>query len=76
MQTSSDYFETLKNELQKAYATASAARSKGFDPEREVEVKITRDVAARVEGIVGPPGIADIIRKMEQGGKAREDVAF
>ena len=76
MQSSSDYFETLKNELQKAYATAQQARSKGLDPELEVEVKITRDVAARVEGIVGPPGIAEIIRKMEQGGKSREDVAF
>ncbi len=76
MQTSSDYFETLKQELQRAYATASEARAKGFDPAREVEIKITKDVAARVEGIVGPPGIADIIRNMEQGGKSREDVAF
>ncbi|MDO8554009.1 MAG: DNA polymerase II large subunit [Candidatus Micrarchaeota archaeon] len=71
-----NYFIILKAELQKAYAISSEARSKGFDPEKEVEVKIAPDVAARVEGIVGPKGIAEIIRSMEKQGISREDVAF
>ena len=70
------YFEMLKNELQRSYAYASEARKKGFDPEREVEVKIAKDVAARVENIVGPKGVAETIRNMEKNGMAREDISF
>ena len=71
-----DYFEDLKAKLQDAYACASAARNKGFDPTDEVEIKIAKDVAARVEGIVGPPGIAEVIREMEKNGMSREMIAF
>ncbi len=71
-----EYFESLKKGLEEAYAIASEARSKGFDPEERVEILVAKDVAARVEGLVGPPGIADIIRKMEAGGMGRTDIAF
>ncbi len=71
-----EYFDLLKIKLEEAYAVASEARSKGFDPEKEVEIKIAKDVAARVEGIVGPPGICDIIRNMEKTGLNRETIAF
>lgn len=71
-----EYFQVLKQELQKAYAVSTEARKKCLDPSDEVEIKITSDVAARVEGIVGPPGIAQIIRDLEQGGMIREDIAF
>ena len=71
-----DYFATLRDGLQKAYAVASEARSQGFDPTEDVEVKIAKDVAARVEGIVGPPGVAEVIRSLERSGMAREDIAF
>ena len=70
------YFSTLKNELNRAYATATEARKKGYDPVDDVEVRIAQDVAARVEGIVGPPNIAKIIRDMEKNGMSREDIAF
>ncbi len=70
------YFSMLKSELQRAYNIASEARRAGFDPADEVEVKIAKDVAARVEGIVGPPGVAELIRAMEKSGMAREDIAF
>lgn len=73
---SSEYFSSLKEGLNNAYAIASQARSRGFDPVSEIEVKIAKDVAARVEGIVGPPGITEIIRDMEKGGMARESIAF
>jgi DNA polymerase II large subunit len=71
-----EYFDSLKTQLNHAYSIASTARSKGFDPSDEVEVKIAKDVAARVEGIVGPPGVAELIRTLEKGGMSREDIAF
>lgn len=71
-----EYFDSLKTQLNAAYSIASTARSKGFDPSDEVEVKIAKDVAARVEGIVGPPGVAELIRSLEKGGMSREDIAF
>ena len=70
------YFDMLREGLQKAYAVASEARSKGFDPTDDVEVKIAKDVAARVEGIVGPPGVTELIRGLESSGMARDDIAF
>lgn len=76
MVESKEYFELLKKELDKAYAVSMDARKKYFDPVDDVEVKIARDVAARVEGIVGPPGIAEIIRGMEKSGMQRADIAF
>lgn len=71
-----DYLSTLRNGLQSAYAAASEARKQGFDPTDDVEVKIAEDVAARVEGIVGPVGVAEVIRALERGGLPREDLAF
>ncbi len=71
-----EYGNILKEGLQKAYATATEARKKGYDPVDDVEVRITTDVAARVENIVGPPNIASIIREMEAEGISRTDTAF
>ena len=71
-----DYNDLLKDGLNKAFSVASAARMKNLDPKSDVEVKIAKDVAARVEGVVGPPGVAEVIRKMEQSGKSREEIAF
>ncbi|MFP3949720.1 MAG: DNA polymerase II large subunit, partial [Candidatus Micrarchaeia archaeon] len=70
------YFESLRKELDRVYELAQEARSKGFDPESKVEIPIAKDVAARVEGLVGPRGIAFIIREMEQGGMSRPEIAF
>ena len=70
------YFEDLRGGLRRAYAVASEARKKGLDPDDDVEVRIAKDVAARVEGIVGPPGIAKRIRELIEAGMSREDAAF
>ncbi len=70
------YLDSLRNELNRLYSIASEARKQGFDPADEVEIKIAKDVAARVEALVGPPGIAKIIRDMEESGQSREDIAF
>ena len=73
---SEKYFDVLRDGLQKAYAVASEARRQGYDPADDIEVKIAKDIAARVEGIVGPPGVANIVRTLEKTGMAREDIAF
>ncbi len=71
-----DYFNELKSKLESAYSLAQKLRAKGLDPSLEVEVKIAKDVASRVEGIVGPEGIAEVIRALERSGMSREEVAF
>lgn len=71
-----EYGTMIKDGLQRAYAVATEARKKGYDPVDDVEVRITTDVAARVESIVGPPNIARIIREMEALGISRTDIAF
>ncbi|MBN2477726.1 DNA polymerase II large subunit, partial [Candidatus Micrarchaeota archaeon] len=71
-----DYSETMKNGLENAYEIARKVRENGYDPSKDVEIKITTDVASRVEGIVGPPGIQEIIRRMEKEGMSREDITF
>ncbi len=73
---STEYYALLRDGLKNAYAIAQEARSQGYDPTNEVEVKIAKDVAARVEGIVGPPGIAEVIRTLESSGMSREDISF
>lgn len=70
-----EYTAMLKSQLDRAYAIAEAAREKKFDPSLSVEIKPAADVAARVEGIVGPPGISKIIRELEESGKSRETIA-
>jgi DNA polymerase II large subunit len=71
-----DYFESLRKKLDLVYSVAQQARSKGLDPEPKVEIPIAKDVAARVEGLVGPRGIASVIRELEQGGLSRPEIAF
>ena len=66
----------LQPQLTALYAVAQQARQQGWDPSLDVEVKIAPDVAARVENIVGPPGIAAVIREKEKENMSREDIAF
>ncbi len=70
-----EYLGKLKAELERAYKVAEEARSRKLDPSLDVEIKPAADVAARVEGIVGPPGIAKIIRALEAEGHSRETIA-
>lgn len=78
------YFDSIEKEVKRAYNNASIARSKGKDPEPEVNIPVARDLAARVEGLVGTmaaeligSGLADDIRKYEKiHGKNDERVAL
>lgn len=69
------YFETLENETKKLYDIARQARLKGLDIELEPEIPLAKDLAERVEGLVGPEGIAARIKELEDD-RSREEVAF
>ncbi|MGB9936155.1 MAG: DNA polymerase II large subunit [Methanobacterium sp.] len=69
------YFETLEQETEKVYAVARKARLKGLDIELEPEIPLAKDLAERVEGLVGPEGVASRIKELEDE-YSREEVAF
>ena len=58
-----NYYALLEKEAAKAYALANKARAKGHDPEVEVEIPLAADICDRVEGLVGPHGIAVAMRE-------------
>ena len=58
----SPYFINLKARIEEAYVVSRKARALGKDPDTIVEALPAGDLAARVEGLVGPPGIAARIR--------------
>ncbi|MFH0835781.1 MAG: DNA polymerase II large subunit [Candidatus Micrarchaeota archaeon] len=59
-----NYFDLLNTEAEREYEVAGKARSKGIDPSDEVEIAPAPDVAARVEGLVGPEGVSVRIREL------------
>jgi DNA polymerase II large subunit len=69
------YFETLEEGTVKAYEVAKEARKKGHDIETEPEIPLAKNLAERVEGLVGPSGIAKHIKELEEE-MSREEVAF
>ncbi len=71
-----EYFNSINNDLDKIYSKAKEARKKGLDPSLDVEIPIAKDIADRVEGLIGPRGIGEKIRKYEKANLSRENVAF
>ncbi|MFX1513723.1 MAG: DNA polymerase II large subunit, partial [Promethearchaeota archaeon] len=71
-----EYFRHLENEVEKIYSRAHEARLLGLDPSLDVEITRATDVASRVEGLVGPRGVAEEIRSLIDSGYGREIVAF
>ena len=61
-----DYFERLEKETHHLYEIANKARSKGLDVNLETEVPLAKDLAERVEGLVGPEGVANRIKELEK----------
>lgn len=70
-----EYFDALHKAVDAAYDVARAAHAKGLDPKNEPETIAATDLAARVEGLTGPLGVAERIRQL-QATKAREDLIF
>ena len=69
------YFERLEADLDEAFDVARAARSRGEDPEPEVEIPVAKDMADRVENILGIDGVAERVRELE-GRMSREEAAL
>ncbi len=69
------YVNMIREEVQRIAKIAETARSKGIDPTENVEIRPADDVAGRVEGLVGPPGVAEKIRQLSETEPAHS-VAF
>jgi len=50
---SGKYYRQLLDNIKKAYEIANKARGKGYDPEDSVNIPLAKNMAERVEGIVG-----------------------
>ncbi|MEF8778372.1 MAG: DNA polymerase II large subunit, partial [Natronomonas sp.] len=59
------YFERLEAGLEEALDVAREARERGGDPTADVEIPIAKDMADRVENILGIDGVAERVREME-----------
>lgn len=69
------YFETLESQLEDAFDVAERAKQRGGDPKPEVEIPTARDMADRVENILGIEGVAERVRELE-GQMSREEAAL
>ncbi|WP_435319874.1 DNA polymerase II large subunit [Haloarchaeobius sp. TZWSO28] len=69
------YFERIESRLDEAFELAERAKQRGGDPEPEVEIPTARDMADRVENILGIDGVAERVRELE-GEMSREEAAL
>ncbi|MGZ4908099.1 MAG: DNA polymerase II large subunit [Halobacteriota archaeon] len=69
------YFEQLESELQTCFTIASEARKNGGDPSLSPEILPARDLAERVENLIGIPGLAQRIRQLDET-MSREEAAL
>ncbi|MHA2287662.1 MAG: DNA polymerase II large subunit, partial [Promethearchaeota archaeon] len=71
-----EYFVSLQKDVDECYEIAEKARQKGLDPETFVESPQAKDLAGRVEKLVGPLGVANLIRKLKNQGKTEDKIVF
>ena len=64
------YMQELRQQIGDIFDLAAKNRAKGLDPHVEVEALPAGDLADRVEGLVGPKGIAKVIRE-----KGRDNIS-
>ncbi|MFO8115769.1 MAG: DNA polymerase II large subunit [Halorubrum sp.] len=69
------YFARIEDRLEEALELAETAKGQGYDPEPEVEIPVARDMADRVENILGIDGVAERVRELE-GEMSREEAAL
>ncbi len=69
------YVHGLESQLEQVYSICRKARAKGLDPSLKPECEVARDLADLVEGLVGPKGVAERIRELNQK-LPREGLAF
>ncbi|MGC9444236.1 MAG: DNA polymerase II large subunit [Candidatus Methanospirareceae archaeon] len=76
MASTSAYQRTLKEGLAEALKIAKAARKLGLDPAAKPEIHITKDLAERVEALIGVKGLSARIHELEKDGLGREEIAL
>jgi len=69
------YTNSLETQLNELYDIAKKARAKGLDPALSPEIEVAHDLASLVEGLAGPPGVAERIRELSKE-IPREELAF
>ncbi|MCZ7357894.1 MAG: DNA polymerase II large subunit [Candidatus Methanoperedens sp.] len=69
------YFNGLETELNRAIALANSARANGADPKPEIEIPIAKDLADRVEKLIGVEGVARRLRELEES-MSREEASL
>lgn len=69
------YFARIEERLDEALDVAETAKGQGYDPKPEVEIPVARDMADRVENILGIDGVAERVRELE-GEMSREEAAL
>ncbi|MBZ6495116.1 DNA polymerase II large subunit [Natrinema longum] len=69
------YFEGLEAQLDEAFDVAQRAKARGGDPKPAVEIPVAKDMADRVENILGIDGVAERVRELE-GQMSREEAAL
>ncbi|MFX1419805.1 MAG: DNA polymerase II large subunit [Promethearchaeota archaeon] len=70
------YFNHIQKQVDKCYSIAEEARKKGLDPELQVESPQAKDLAGRVEKLVGPKGVAEVIRTLKAKGLTEDELVF
>ncbi|QLG49709.1 DNA polymerase II large subunit [Natrinema halophilum] len=69
------YFERLESQLDEAFDVAERAKERGGDPKPAVEIPVAKDMADRVENILGIDGVAERVRELEVQ-MSREEAAL
>src|SRR5437870_3116537 len=72
------YFQSLASQVDATYAVARAARARGFDPELDVEIPLTDDLASRVERLLEHYEVEGVARRIRELAKVhdREELAI
>ncbi|OGS48191.1 MAG: DNA polymerase II large subunit [Euryarchaeota archaeon RBG_16_68_13] len=72
------YFRSLQEGVEVCYRIAREARSKGFDPELDVETPLTEDLASRVERLLHEYDVEGVARRIRELAKGhdREELAI
>lgn len=66
------YFDGLLKQTAATYAVARAARARGFDPELDVEIPLTEDLASRVERLLEPYEVEGVARRIRDLAKQHD----
>src|SRR5439155_418236 len=72
------YCQGLASLVDATYAVARAARARGFDPELDVEIPVTDDLASRVERLLEHYEVEGVARRIRELAKVhdREELAI